>query len=206
MSTPRPLHVALACAAMGLAAISGWCFAQPDSQTPEPPTEPVQDLPGPPHQALASLVGVWTSTTTFTVPDADEATAPDEQPPASEPGSARVESIMEGRFIAIHESGTMMGEAFTSMKIIGYNNAASVYESTWLYTGSTATMRMRGTSQDDGRIVSLQAQYASADQQNERFLVTMTTPSVDEFWITLTALLPDGTAGPALRTVYTRTH
>ncbi len=188
-----------------LTSAGGWSRPQPEEPGAPASGEPaeVEDAPGEAHAGLAALAGEWTSLSTFRMPDGsgDAEGADAEQ---GQPGAVRVESIMDGRFIAIHESGQMMGEPFESMKLFGFNNAAGLYESTWIYTGSTAMMRMRGTTEDGGRIITFQAQYATGPDAGERFLVTMSVRGSDEFVVTLVALLPDGSAGPALETVYTR--
>lgn len=160
------------------------------------------DGAGAAHAALAELVGEWESVSVFSMPGAEGPGAEGEA--EGERGTARIETILGGVFIAIHESGTMMGEAFESMKVFGFNNAAGIYESTWMYTGSTAMLRMRGTSEDGGVITVYQAQYATTSEENQRFLVTMSLRGPDRFVVGLAALMPDGSAGPALETTYTR--
>lgn len=195
-------------AAISTIGLSAWTIAQPDAPagSASAVAEP-GELPGSQHAMLSGLVGDWTSATTLTMPTGDGADGAEAVPAddGTSRATVRIESTMEGRFIALHETGTMLGEAFTAMKVFGFNNAAGVYEATWLYTGSTATMRMRGTPDDHNpRILAFQAQYATGPEESQRFLVTMTLRSDDEFWVTLTALLPDGSAGPALHTVYVR--
>lgn len=155
------------------------------------------ELPGVAHAELTRLVGDWSWTSVFRM-------SPDS--PGSEPegGSATVEAILDGRFIAIREIGLMLGESIESLKILGHNNAAGVYEGTWLYTGSTATMRLRGQSQDNATLIVCQAQYATGPEQQQRFLVTIHIRSSDEFSTSLVALLPDGSSGPTIDTTYRR--
>ena len=159
----------------------------------------LSDGPGPQHLALADLAGEWAWTSVFRM---------DVESPGSEPdsGTARVEAVLGDRFIQIHERGGILGEAFEAVKTFGYNNAAAVYEGSWLYTGSTAMMRLRGSSEDGGRITVFQAQYATGPEEVQRFLVTLTIAGPDRFTLTLVALLEDGTAGPRIETEYTRTR
>lgn len=159
------------------------------------------DDPGPRHERLVGLAGSWTTSSTVRMGGA----AGEPQGPAEE-GTARVEAIMGGRFIALHESGVMMGEATETLKIFGYNSSAEVYEASWIYDGSTAIMRLRGTSDNEGRVVSFQGQYAVDTQTSQRFIITMAMLGDDRFMISLAALLPDGTTGPTLETMYTRSR
>ncbi|MCA9287190.1 MAG: DUF1579 family protein [Phycisphaerales bacterium] len=180
---------------------------QPRDAAPRPSAQPAPsvetgavesiELPGAAHAELTRLVGDWSWTSVLRM-------SPDS--PGSEPegGSASVEAILDGRFIAIREIGLMLGESIESLKILGHNNAAGVYEGTWLYTGSTATMRLRGQSEDNNRLIVCQAQYATGPEQQQRFLVTISIRSNDEFSTSLVALLPDGSSGPTIDTTYRR--
>lgn len=200
MPPPRPLHTATLAVCSCLGVVAAWTLAQPDAASTTPATQVEADAAGAEHARLVALVGSWTSSTTLEVPD--EA-APVQA--VADAASVRIEAMLDGRFVCLHETGSMLGEAFTGMKIFGYNNAAGLYEATWLYTGSTATMRMRGTPDEHNpSILSFQAQYATGPDEHQRFLVTMNLRGSDEFRITLTALLPDGSAGPSLYSVYTR--
>ncbi len=172
---------------------------------PEPSgQEDAADLPGAQHAALATLAGDWNTSTTLTVDGAEAGPA--------ETGTARIESILDLRFIAIHESGNMLGQPMAALKLVGFNNASGLFEATWVYTGSTATMRARGVRDPDTGVITFQAQYASGPDENERFIITLATaqPEADagaqphRFTISLVALMSDGAAGPTLTTVYTR--
>lgn len=180
-------------------ALLGFGARQPEESGVTVQAEAVapSDQPGPPHLALAALEGQWTWSSVFRMDEQSDGAAPDT-------GAARVESVLGGRFIQIHERGQMLGEAFEAVKTFGYNNAAAVYEGSWLYTGSTAMMRLRGTSEDDGRITVFQAQFATGPEEVQRFLVTLSIAGPDRFDLTLVALMPDGSAGPRIETTYTR--
>ena len=177
--------------------------AQPQPAEAAPPPDS-DESPRDEHARLADLCGAWSTAATLSIDGAPAGPA--------EAGIADIAPMMGGRFIAIRESGQLMGEAFEALKILGFNNAAGLYEATWVYTGSTAMMRARGIMDPQSGVLTFQAQYASGPDASTRFIITLLGRSqdappeqpVDRFTITLAALMPDGTAGPVLETTYTR--
>jgi hypothetical protein len=195
-----------------LALVAGAALlSQPETPPATAPAAEAADDPGDQHAMLTALAGEWRTRSTLRM----DGVPP---PPDGDTGQARVEPILDGRFIAIHETGDMLGQQQSSLKIFGYNNAAALYEATWIYTGSTAMMRARGQGSADTGVLTFQAQYATAPDQSEKFIITLSVPAwggqgvadpgaaepPQRFTIALVALLPDGAAGPALETVYTR--
>ena len=165
------------------------------------------DPPGEAHMMLARLAGDWTTSAVVQI-------AGEEAGPA-ETGTAHVESILDRCFITINETGTLMGEPFSALKVFGYNNAAQLFEATWVYTGSTATMRARGIIEPDSGVLTFQAQYASGPESSERFIITLWSPHPEaeapsappeQFTLALISLTAEGTAGATLETTYTRVH
>lgn len=195
----RTAGLGLSVGVVALGGLSGTTLLQPEESGAQVEAVEAPDMPGEHHLGLAGLAGEWSSVSAMSMPDAEGG----EQAPG-DAGTVTIESILDGRFISIRESGMMMGEPFESLKVFGFNNAAGFYESTWLYTGSTAMMRMRGAADEGGHVITFQAQYATAPEENQRFLVTLSVHNRDEFVVTLVALLPDGSAGPSLETTYSR--
>src|SRR6266849_6742120 len=101
--------------------------------------------PGAVHQKLAKRVGEWTiATKVWMQPGA---------PPSESTGTAKITSILGGRFLREEGSGTFMGQPSSGMRLWGYNNGTKQYEAMWMYTGSTAMLMLKGTSSDDGKTV-----------------------------------------------------
>ena len=77
--------------------------------------------PGPAHAQLLKRVGNWTTATQMRMGTA--------QPAMQTIGTAKITSILEGRFIQEEAAGTMSGSPFSSTRITGYNNGSKHYES-----------------------------------------------------------------------------
>jgi hypothetical protein len=154
------------------------------------------DNPGPEHEALAKLAGEYTTMMRFRPTAA--------QPAQESKGTAKFTSVLDGRFILEESTGEQFGKQFKARKIYGYNNAAKRYESAWVYTASTAIMTLHGSSPDGGKTIRLNATVAQANDAQMNLIVTLKRINDDSFTVELDLKTPDGTAGPALETTYTR--
>jgi hypothetical protein len=56
-----------------------------------------------------------------------------------------VTSILGGRFIMMKYSGTMMGQPFEGIQIVGYDNMQGKYLTFWIDNSSTAFFLLSGT-------------------------------------------------------------
>ena len=108
--------------------------------------------PGEPHKLLASLAGNWTTKT-------KEWMEPG-KPPMESTGSAEMKMLLDGRFLQQEYSGQMMGQPFSGLEIIGYDNLRKCYVTTWMSTMGTGTFIMEGTASDDGTTITLKGQHA----------------------------------------------
>ncbi len=154
-----------------------------------------QSEPGPQHAELAKLAGEYTTKSRLIISDGAD--------PIESSGAARVTSIVDGRFLAIDETGEMLGNPFKSQKIWGCNGAAGKYESVWMYTGSTAMTLLSGKSDDGGKTVKLEGSFEDADGKT-KYRVEFSRKDGGGFQIVQTALNVDGSAGVRIETVYTR--
>jgi Protein of unknown function (DUF1579) len=92
--------------------------------------------PGSNHKLLASLTGPWTFTTKMWMqPGA---------PPESSAGTAVYTPLMDGRYIQGVYKGTFGGMAFQGLGLMGYDNVAGHFTSTWADNMSTSIMLMNG--------------------------------------------------------------
>src|SRR6185295_17635044 len=99
-------------------------------------------------------------------------------------GSAKVSSLLGDRFVQIDESGEMMGAKFTALKLFGFNTEAGKHEGTWIYTGSTAFMRLTGAT-TEGDAVTFDATFDKANGESPRFKITVKPVDAKQFTIVL---------------------
>jgi hypothetical protein len=99
-------------------------------------------IPGKQHEFLARMAGDWKTLTTHYQEGA--AGAPSE-------GTATFVSMMGGRYLRGHYTGTMMGQTFEGMSLEGYDNISGKYWSTWIDSMGTSLFVSHGEMTDDGR-------------------------------------------------------
>jgi Protein of unknown function (DUF1579) len=81
------------------------------------------------HRQLDYFVGKWTSKTTmWSAPGA---------PPETSDGNATVSKVWDGRYLEFRQEGTMMGQPFSGMGHMGYDNLKGKYFTTWMDSMST---------------------------------------------------------------------
>jgi hypothetical protein len=101
--------------------------------------------PGEQHQKLAAKAGEWNFTGKMW------------QAPGAEPqeftGTAKIKSIMDGRYILEKVEGPFMGETFHGMGIFGYDNLTQSYVGAWIDNMGTGIMRYEGTASGDGTTI-----------------------------------------------------
>ena len=102
--------------------------------------------PGEPHKQLASLAGTWTTKT-------KEWMEPNK--PTESTGSCEEKMLLDGRFLQQECTGEMMGQPFSGIGVIGYDNHTKKYVSTWTDSNSTGIFMMEGTGSPDGKTVTL---------------------------------------------------
>ncbi len=107
--------------------------------------------PGEPHKMLARLEGSWTTRTrAITEPG---------KPPVESFGTCEQRMILGGHYLQQEFMGDMMGETFTGINIIGFDNHTKRYVSTWIDSMNTAIYYFRGTASADGRTITQEASY-----------------------------------------------
>jgi hypothetical protein len=108
--------------------------------------------PGAEHQALATVAGTWDVACTMWMDPA--------QPPTRSTGTAKLETILDGRYLRQDFTGEFMGQPFTGIGIEGYDRVKKAYTSTWLDSMSTGIMNMTGTSSDGGKTITYQGEFS----------------------------------------------
>jgi hypothetical protein len=107
--------------------------------------------PGEPHKMLASLEGSWTTKTRgWMEPD---------KPPTDSTGTCEQKMLLGGRYLQQEYTGDMMGEPFTGINIIGYDNHTKKYVSTWIDSMSTGIYCFEGTVSSDGKTITQENSY-----------------------------------------------
>lgn len=108
-------------------------------------------IPGEAHKLLASLAGTWvTRTRSWMGPD---------QPPTETTGTCEQKVILGGRFLQQEYTGDMMGEPFTGINIMGYDNHTKKYLSVWIDSMSTGMYYFEGTVSADGKTITQDSNY-----------------------------------------------
>jgi hypothetical protein len=99
--------------------------------------------PGPQHAMLAGMAGDWTFEGKFWM-------SPDQEPMAAS-GTATRTMIMGGRVLVEKVTSSYMGQPFEGQGMLGYDNVAGSYWSTWIDNMSTALMTSTGSCDDQGK-------------------------------------------------------
>jgi Protein of unknown function (DUF1579) len=146
--------------ALAGALIGGLAFADEKTQKLDPAMEEMMknaaaaSKPGPAHQALEALIGDWDAEVkTWTAPDA---------PPTISRGSAKSTWALNGRFVQQEFSGEFMGQPFHGISFTGYDNVRQKYRSIWIDDMSTTMVTSEGEATNDGKIITLEGDYACA--------------------------------------------
>ncbi len=107
--------------------------------------------PGDPHKRLASMVGSWTTKT--------KAWMEPDKPPMEGQGTCEQKMLLDGRYLQQEYTGDMMGEPFTGINLIGYDNHTKKYVSTWIDSMSTGIYYFEGTASPDGKTITQESRY-----------------------------------------------
>jgi hypothetical protein len=155
--------------------------------------------PGPEHAALARRVGDWATTTSVNMGAG--------MPPLTSTGTAKISMILGGRFQVEEAEGNLMGQPYTSHRMLGFNKGTGKYEGTWTYTMSTAIMTITGATTDGGKTQALEADVTDETRMSQHFWITVNEADNDHFTVKMSTQSPDGKdgqPGPVMETAYTR--
>ena len=134
--------------------------------------------PGAEHKTLQKMVGRWSATVKhWPVPGE----------PIVETGTAETKSILGDRFIQTTFSSTFMGKPFSGISITGYDNVKKKFVSTWLDSMATGIMRIEGTMDQGGRVLTQKATHTNpmtGKETSTRIVTTLNgeTTYTDEFY------------------------
>ena len=146
----RPFgRLSMASAALALAAALG-------AQEPTPKASSSGDkarleawqrasTPGEPHKKLEALVGTFDTRVRSWIDPS--------KPPEDSVGTSVNTWVLGGRYVEQQFDGTMMGEPFTGIGYIGYDNVQKKYVSTWLDTAGTGMIYLVGSADASGKTI-----------------------------------------------------
>ena len=137
------------------------------------------------HSYLENFVGGWeVKTTGWMQPGAE---------PFVEQGKAKGELILGGRFLKMDFKGTMFGQPFEGLQIVGYDNLQQKYVTFWIDSSSTAFYLTKGIRDKEKNIITDEGLWPDP-MTGENIGVRMTTTliSQDEFVFEMYMLLPSG--------------
>jgi hypothetical protein len=93
--------------------------------------------PGDIHKMLAKTAGTWTcAVTMWMTPGAQAMTSTTE---------AKNEMILGGRYLQQTNTGSFMGQPFTGVSTVAYDNAKKMFVNTWIDNMGTGIMVLTGT-------------------------------------------------------------
>jgi hypothetical protein len=107
--------------------------------------------PGEPHRELATLVGSWQTVSRGWM-------EPDRQPVVST-GTCEQKLVLDGHYLQQTYTGDMMGQPFTGISLLGFDNHTKKYQSIWIDTMSTGVYFFEGTASRDGRTIKQESRY-----------------------------------------------
>jgi len=107
--------------------------------------------PGEPHKALAKLEGTWTTRSRSWMEPG--------KPPVESSGTCEQKLILDGHYLQQVYAGDMMGQPFTGISIMGYDNHTKKYESVWLDTMSTGIFYFVGPASRDGKTITQECKF-----------------------------------------------
>lgn len=189
--------------AMILILLARSAMAQEAQQSTPPPSDAQQKAmqalaeaatPGPIHAQLMKRAGDYTTVETYSMPGVE---------PQQSTGTAKLKSILGGRFLEEENSGDSFGQPYAGLRLYGYNNGSKQYEAIWIYNGSTAFLVLDGTSDDNGKTVRYSGAFLGPGGERQTLRVTITQQDEDHFTVKLLGEAPGG-AMSTLETVYTR--
>ena len=126
--------------------------------------------PGPQHEMLANMVGEWDGDITMWMDP--------NQPPQTSKGTAKYESIYDGRYIVGTYSGTAWGMPMNGMDINGYDNVKKVFFTTWIDNMGTGLMYSEGTYDEDSKTINFSGD--TVDPMGNKIKVRQVTTLIDK--------------------------
>lgn len=153
--------------------------------------------PGPFHKHLDAFIGTWTAESKFWQ-------NPNDPPEVSKAKSSN-SWLMGGRFLQQNYKGLAMGQPFTGMGIMGYDNLKKQYISTWIDDMSTSIMTDAGTCDDSGKVFTMRGEGIDPmTGENKPYESILRVISKNKYSLEMFTTGPDGKKFRNMEIVYTR--
>lgn len=107
--------------------------------------------PGAAHKRFAKFEGSWeTNTRAWMEPG---------EPPVESKGSCEQKIILGGRYLQQEYQGDMMGQPFTGINLIAFDNHTKKYMSTWIDSMSTGIYFFEGEAGGNSKTITQECRY-----------------------------------------------
>lgn len=107
--------------------------------------------PGEPHKQLASLSGSWTTKTKEWMDPS--------KPSTESTGTCEEKMLLDGRYLQQECTGEMMGQPYSGIGVLGYDNLTKKYVTTWIDSMGTGIFFMDGMASPDGKTITLKGTH-----------------------------------------------
>ena len=148
MKIVRTMLVVVSCLSLVLLA-SGQDKKQPSPEEVQKMMEIYQKVatPGAHHAIFKQMEGDWNYHMKMWMDP--------KQPPMESEGTAKSQTLFDGRYLRSDNSGTFMGQPFNGLELLGYDNFRGEYNMTWVDNLGTGTTIARGQPDSTGKVITL---------------------------------------------------
>jgi hypothetical protein len=153
--------------------------------------------PGAEHARLKALAGNWTTAVKMWMAA--------EAPPEESTGTSEGKWIHGDRFVQSSHTGQAMGQPFTGLEILGYDNVKKKYVSNWTDSMGTGMMMSVGTWDEAAKAINYSGEYEdpiSGKPKKVRAILKITSNDKHTFEMYDTG--KDGKEFKSLEVAYTR--
>jgi hypothetical protein len=102
--------------------------------------------PGEQHKKLEPFVGTFDTKLKMWMDPS--------RPPEETTGKTEAKWVLGNRYIEQHYDGTFMGQPFSGIGYVGYDNVTKKYQMNWMDTASTGVMSMTGKWDATGKVMT----------------------------------------------------
>jgi len=130
--------------------------------------------PGPAHKALDALVGNWKGEVKCWLDPAGE--------PNVSQATSKASWTLDGHFLEEEFRGEMMGQPFTGLLLMGYDNTKQKFNSVWVDSLHTSMFTSEGKGDNDNKVITLEGRmdYPGTDRKNVPMKLVFRVPSRDK--------------------------
>ena len=102
--------------------------------------------PGEAHKKLEPFVGTFDTKLKMWMDPS--------KPPEETPGKTETKWVLGNRYLEQHYTGSFMGQPFSGIGYVGYDNVTKKYQMNWMDTAATGVMFMTGKWDATGKILT----------------------------------------------------